>query len=131
MGVKILPLALLVAAIAAVVVSCTPRDAWAQSDGTISREERIEAETSTWKWFIYNFPGQETGFTGAVLLVAVCTVAWVLRKQDFVGPAALIAGVAALGGLNILGVVDALVNVILLLLAALIGLALYRGSRAR
>ena len=88
-----------------------------------------EAARSLWASFVYYFPGGENGLVAVFLLGTVCGVFFFLRRHDFAGPATLLAALAVLGALNYVGLVSALVNVIVLALAALGGLAMYQGRR--
>lgn len=86
---------------------------------------------SYWSWWISVFPGGENGIVAVLLVTFIVGTFWPLKEKDYAGPASLVAGLAVMGVLNIMGIVSALMNVIILCLARLAGLVMYRGSRDR
>lgn len=87
--------------------------------------------TQTVQWFYRDFPGGDLALVGLFVIIAMAAALFVTRKTRYAGPVTLVAALAAFCLSAVWGFISSLAVVIILFLALLAGVFLYRWSRIR
>ena len=83
------------------------------------------------QWFYRDFPGGDLALVGVFVILAMIAALWVTKGKRYSGPVTLVAALVAFCLSAVSGFISSLAVVILLFLALLVGVFLYRWARIR
>lgn len=94
-------------------------------------DENINRVNNPIQWLLNNVPGGDVAIVVIAVVGVISMAVLVTRGTAWGGPLAIVGAIGMIGFLNAVGIASAPVMVIIMALAALVGVAMMRAARAR